>query len=88
MNKRERAQVVELLQCAADCCCDRPGDKTITAPYYEALAAVGSKHHHVAWLARCAVMVERFGDTMECGTVEYRDVLLEAAARVEEGSWP
>ena len=88
MTKREREQVVELLRCAADCCCDRPGDKTITSPYYEALAAVGSANHHLAWLARCAVMTERFGYAMECGVEEYGDALLEAAARVEEGSYP
>ena len=93
MTKSQRDQIVEILRCAADLSSAPRPDST--SPYYEALAAIGSgthyepSSHYLAWSARCELMREMKGSILEDFTnEEYRDALLEAAARVEEKSWP
>ncbi len=84
MTKRERAQVVELLRCAADNL-----TPTSRGAWTDALDALEAE------------MVVELAATMAYGEVADRRVLiggvdielgralyLEAAQRVEEGSWP
>ena len=90
MTKKQRALVVELLRCGADL--HRVGLADDTGPHhvfggigvatnfldasYEAWEAAKD-----SWEAVAASMTDFTGWT-------YGDVCLEAAARVEEGSWP
>jgi hypothetical protein len=71
MTKRQRAQVVELLRCAAD---------------------VGSISHADEWFGFVdrSVWNSAFQALVDVPdeVQEYELRLLEAAARVEEGSWP
>jgi len=72
VTRKQRAQVVELLRCAADL--------SGGIPIYQAARALGISHtktHHLAVLIS--------GLVPACG---YQHRLLEAAQRVEEGSYP
>lgn len=77
MTKRERAQVVELLRCAADGPC--PGiegaarDLGHGDEYEDKIYALAMR----AWYAVPIAAKD-----------SYRSLCLEAAVRVEEGSWP
>lgn len=77
MTKRERAQVVKLLRCAAD--------DAQTGAFTRAQEAIGPVSGCVYYNA-----VSAFDSSPFVGfdTEGYRERLLEAAARVEEGSWP
>lgn len=79
MTRKERNAVVELLRCAADVCSlTRAGVTplvgTVAWLAWEAKRDVQSKHQR--------------NDQFIVGDEEYRWMLLEAAARVEEGSYP
>ena len=81
LTKRERAQVVELLRCAADLA-------TRTArPIAHAAMYLGYEDGSLAFMrainARCAVAV---AVPVQDGV--YREQILEAALRVELGEWP
>ena len=84
MTKRERAQVVELLRCAADF-----RDDGSVWPHDEKLNGIGAAR---SWLGLGDEYWERAVDAREAvyadGEMSYRAACLEAAARVEEGSWP
>jgi hypothetical protein len=87
MTRRERAQVVELLRCAADC---RPDNVGLNGMFDTACWLDLEGHwQDKAWQAINAVPTHSTVFQV-VGTVdeEYRRVLLEAAARVEEGTWP
>ena len=84
MTKRQRAQVVELLRCAADLTPDDPCDMLADATGY--LDAVGEYTQAIAYDA--VNDVSPYGLTHDTTHDEERANLLEAAARVEEGSWP
>lgn len=73
MTKKQRAQVVELLRCAADL------NGIGNAAY-----AMGIEHGQVHDLAIDATRCVR----VRIGHGEYAIGCLEAAARVEERSWP
>lgn len=79
MTKRERAQVVELLRCAADN--TQSDDLPGFAPFTDASMAFAG-YGGLAWAAVLAVCdpLSREHDDL--------DTFLEAAARVEEGNWP
>lgn len=84
MTKRERAQVVELLRCAADNL-----TPTSDGAWTDALDGLGVELgvEFAATRAYAAVADGRIlvgGFDIELG----RSLYLEAAARVEEGSWP
>lgn len=95
MTNDEREQVVELLRCAADASTDR--EHPIIGPvlaswwlghrddeFTEVGGVVGHADH--AWLD---VVNEPWSTKWPNRSwFDYRDELLEAAARVEEGSWP
>lgn len=85
MRKRERAQVVELLRCAAD----HSPDPHRTAPtdqygfrFNGLLNVWPAEENETAVAAQAAVMetYEQPGD--------WHRALLEAALRVEQGEWP
>ena len=85
MTKRERAQVVELLRCAAD----HSPDPHVTAPtdqhgfrFNGLLNVWPSDDNELALIAQAAVMAayEQPGS--------WHRSLLEAALRLEEGSYP
>jgi hypothetical protein len=81
MTRRERAAVVELLRCAADraTATVRPISTTARLLGYPE----GSAVFDLAIAARCDVaFAVPFDDEA------YRWQILEAAARVEEGTWP
>jgi hypothetical protein len=85
MTKREREQVVELLRCAADIIArggwDEGGVLSLAA------TAADSPFFKFAYDAERRV----WSDMLLCGVPEGAlrlRSLLEAAARVEEGSWP
>lgn len=81
MTKRQRAQVVELLRCAAD---------------RSSLADAGYSMGHCDGIHPCArvyAFAARAYETLPDiihggGWYSYPEALLEAAACVEEGSWP
>ena len=100
MTKRERAQVVELLRCAADLAIQ--GDRS------SALGTAASELDRcfMPFLRRCGLRAGHWSELLRgvgpvadceqwpaddvrliCGT-GYEFCLLEAAMRVEEGSWP
>ena len=78
MTKKQRAQVVELLRCAADLV-----DRSLLPVRYacEYLNRPW-RHMDIALLAR-----QSLGE-MTPATEGYRRDLLEAALRVEQGEWP
>lgn len=86
MTKRQRAQVVELLRCAADISATATDRET--APFILAGAGAHRDIYNVAWRARCDTMRGSLGEVLECGNNQYAELLLEAAMRVEEGTWP
>ena len=71
MTKRQRAQVVELLRCAAD--------QNISLGIAACYLGLSDWHRHQAFLP---------WDSSYNWFSDYREQCLEAAARVEEGSWP
>lgn len=88
MNKRQRAQVVELLRCAVDCCVT--GRMHMLSDYAGTAAW---------WLAStsetCGIATRAVKDTAPRGkkrdagdAATFVCVCLEAAQRVEEGTWP
>lgn len=79
MTKRERAQVVELLRCAAD------GVDRIAMPFTTAAEILGLRYMPAYSLAKDAFNATPFVDVT---TDEWHRRFLEAAARVEEGSYP
>lgn len=85
MTKRQRAQVVKLLRCAAD---NRmAGDPGLNGMFGDGIEQHG-EIHDAAWSALTSSRgrYESLGDD---GTDEnYRHELLEAAQRVEEETWP
>jgi hypothetical protein len=100
MTKRERAQVVELLRCAADNAVmgDRAsalGDaaRALDSCVLPFLGKHGLRDGHWSELLRGRGPVndaeQYIADDVRliCGT-GYEFCLLEAAARVEEGTWP
>ena len=86
MTKRQRAQVVELLRCAADEHRSGIGLNGMFGPDAEL------KTQKAAWCAIDAVHKAGHRDVPVPSDARadenYRHVLLEAAARVEEGSYP
>lgn len=76
MTKRQRAQVVELLRCAADL---HVGDSDTGLAH--ATDALEADH---LWKLALEARVAARSD----GPTEYLHTCLEAAARVEEGSYP
>lgn len=84
MTNEEREQVVELLRCAADV---GGLGKAYERAYGVAMLQVNPKtrreRHPVWWLAMKART-----DLNDGRWTRYADTCLEAAARVEEGSWP
>lgn len=84
MTKRERDAVVELLRCAAD---QHPGGIGLNGMSTAAVHVGASKRiDKAAWSIRNRISEAN----VQCGENEgaYRAVLLEAAQRVEEGTWP
>lgn len=78
MTKRERAQVVELLRCAADC------QQSYRAPIAGACCDLyGGLQTNAFDLAHAAK-----DDVPDLGLEDYQTRLLEAALRVEQGEWP
>lgn len=92
LTKKQREQVVELLRCAADRTLMRSGEITLSGPF--AIASRGVDDRAVndeAWRARAASMRDLFGpdgDVIDMPNDDYQTCLLEAAQRVEEGTWP
>jgi hypothetical protein len=78
MTKRKRAQVVELLRCAADLWVCGEGGIGNAAFHLDS---------HMVWLSAVSSW-DRAAESM-CiwADVTYGDVCLEAAANVEDGSW-
>ena len=84
MTARERAQVVELLRCAADVCAADAW--TLFGPGTDAARWLCAPTN-VRRLATIAVL--RVGRGTGAKSADhYVAVMLEAAARVEEGTWP
>jgi hypothetical protein len=78
MTKKQRAQVVELLRCAADIRITGTMIPRARAAY---LLGTPERTQRLAEDAWTAVL-------NDVGMSLYQYELLEAAARVEEGSWP
>jgi hypothetical protein len=78
MTRRERAQVVELLRCAADG--DRPNG------IFPAMENIGAKYMPIGADAVDSVSGINWGGYSD--DEQYRAELLEAALRVEQGEWP
>lgn len=87
MTKKQRAQVVELLRCAADSRVDGVG---LNGMWDGAnLVCPTETVERIAWDA--VMSLQRSSRPRQVvGVVDehYRHELLEAAQRVEEGSWP
>ena len=83
MTRRQREQVVELLRCAADLARFSYAEGIHTAAYEldMLIPPAGTKLKEMAIRARREVNVDM-------GFGPYEDSCLEAAARIEEGSWP
>lgn len=87
MSKTQRAQVVELLRCAADL-----GMSGVVAPLSEAIARVGTRTSPLEYVADNAV--DAVAKELEIpwwdrdGWSDYASHCLEAALRVELGEWP
>jgi hypothetical protein len=87
MTKRQRAQVVELLRCAADVCAIDSGHGLYSVAHllgfdtWDSAFAKGNNALAYVWDQACQALnhVHADGYWHEC---------LEAAQRVEEGTWP
>jgi hypothetical protein len=83
VTKREREQVVELLRCAADI--DELFDSI-------GIVCAGWWLGYVDFISHCErpyeLAQEAVSSVLSNGQMEYSERLLEAAARVEEGTWP
>jgi hypothetical protein len=94
MTKKERAQVVELLRCAADLEINEPNSRG---------CSLGDAGQHLRWdLVAPRACVSRLSLITAMGELEgvvdgeprlvsgtgYQWLLLEAALRVEQGEWP
>ena len=88
MTKRERAQVVELLRCAADQC--TADSVTAMSTASEDLGYVSwDPVYSFAWDVRAAQVGTSPAGMFSFVPAEiYRGELLEAAQRVEDGEWP
>jgi hypothetical protein len=78
MTKRQRAQVVEFLRCAAEARITGMMLPRVTATDWLDASEATAEFAEKAWIAVCN----------DVGMSLYQYELLEAAARVEEGSWP
>ena len=83
MTKKQRAEVVELLRCGADCVDEGLTPLTYACRYLDMSDSVLSS----AVDARCAVSRALRTPRFLEGS-EYRYELLEAAQRVEDKEWP
>ncbi|MGN6107251.1 MAG: hypothetical protein ACTHU0_19240 [Kofleriaceae bacterium] len=86
MTRSQRAKVVELLRCAADCC-GRPivfplSSAVLRLAPSRKVQALAERAFHAAWKPR------RQDECHRVRQDKRHRALLEAAARVEEGSWP
>ena len=84
MTKSQRAQVVELLRCVWD---QRDADRIVSCPSTGELLGAPRDVIHIAIAARNYVAMDRCDAGLE-PLDSYHDECLEAAARVEEKSWP
>ena len=86
MAKRQREQVVELLRCAADVGRNSNEGLYSVAGYLD-LGTWNTKNYKdpTVWCIACDARNAVFAKGLWCG---YWHECLEAAARVEEGSWP
>jgi hypothetical protein len=96
MTKKQRAQVVELLRCAADLAAN--GDRASalgTAAFHLGVITLPFLESHFGRDCHWVMMLRGRGPVWDsadrkwqiCGP-GYEFCLLEAAQRVEEGSWP
>lgn len=80
MTKRERAQVVELLRCAAD-------EQNVWRAAFK--GGFSGKVRTLAYDVHAYVWERRDSELyLRLNSVPYRERLLECVAVVEEGSWP
>jgi len=90
MTKRQRAQVVELLRCANDVY--RVGRDGFFGGTAVACVWIHGEREsdqvRRIWRLANAAWDAAAGSMTDLRTWSYADVCLEAAARVEEGSWP
>lgn len=96
LGKKQRAQVVELLRCAADlginhnqwCPVTEVGHRL--GLIYYGLRAKDDRHDGLLVIADEAIGLTPFEDNPPglASWVHFGFCCLEAAARVEEGSWP
>lgn len=86
MTKRVRAQVVELLRCAADI----PGLATAAVMLGADMIALIDRTglYGRAYLALADVQRQTYDSSEIYNDGPFRRDLLEAALRVEEGEWP
>lgn len=85
MTKRERAKVVELLRCAAD---GRGAGRGLVMAGYATGHCDGVHPCSKVYALACDAYTQIHGIPSVWYWVRSRGPLLEAAARVEEGSWP
>jgi hypothetical protein len=90
LTRKQREQVVELLRCAADERSDGVGINGMWDGSKWLGVLVGSRLSNAAWDALDSITCGHDYDYICVGRVDerYRHRLLEAAALVEEGSWP
>lgn len=86
LTKKQREQVVELLRCAADWPRDQEQVNGIALTVGSLDLEGQDDVVNAAFRARGSVKTAM--DDFELSEADYRDKLLEAAMRVEEGSWP
>lgn len=84
MTKRERAQVVELLRCAADSLQSERDPGGFHSAAYSLGHEPGSRIKRAAWDAKASCP----GDGGCLDDDAYLALLLEAAQRVEDCEWP
>lgn len=83
LTAQQRADVVELLRCAADLAAT--SKHPTTTPFFTAAAGYRREVSGKAWLMRTR-LVGPYDDAVP--NDQYVAYLLEAAMRVEEGRWP
>lgn len=84
LTKKQREQIVALLRCAADVERTSGDDGILTAA-----DAFGCKVWPISLIERAAWQARNDAmDAISDAQDWHADVLLEAAMRVEEGSWP
>ena len=84
LSKKQRAQVVELLRCAADLHTIGLGGVGMATSWL-----YGDAHPEPPCWFQCVLAWNDAVNTFTSwGGTTYADVCLEAAQRVEEGSWP